>query len=46
MDEFSLTYFQQVEKLFNHRFLVVPPRNDGMMGFLDTLCFVSLLRGG
>gem|GEM_PF-3093922 len=44
MDEFELTNFQQVEKLLNQRFifdepfgvLVVPPRNDGMIDFLDT----------
>src|SRR5690606_4508685 len=37
MDELELTNFQQVEKLLNHRFLLVPCRNDGMIGFLDTL---------
>jgi len=36
MDEVELTNFQQVEKLLNHRFLVVPPRNDGMVDFSDT----------
>ena len=36
MDELELTNFQQVEKLLNHRFLLVPRRNDGMIGFLDS----------
>jgi len=33
MGELKLTNFQQVEKLLNHRFLLVPRRNDGMIGF-------------